>query len=230
MSTEASRHVEISIRTGKPIHHAVLGDKSPSVTTVPHTYSILDSESKEIRVLEVAPGVGDDIVTGTLKNVSLLDDPAPVYETISYCWGQNKDPVNIQLDGCSTTVTASSEAAVKRMRLSDQPRVLWIDAICINQSSLSERSEQVALMSDVYRTAKQNLVYLGDDDDEMAERAMKSVELLHAEMCAATDNLETLRETLYDDATGAGLYSDDGFTIDIDIEALNSLFSRPWFR
>lgn len=85
-------------------------------------------------------------------------------------------------------------------------------------------------MSDVYRTAKQNLVYLGDDDDEMAERAMKSVELLHAEMCAATDNLETLRETLYDDATGAGLYSDDGFTIDIDIEALNSLFSRPWFR
>ncbi|KAF2821670.1 hypothetical protein CC86DRAFT_239357, partial [Ophiobolus disseminans] len=120
---------------------------------------------QEIRLLVVAPGSPQDIVQCTLKQVSLLDQLPPEYETISYCWGAPKNPSFIELDGHEVPVPASSEAAVKRMRLMDRPRVLWIDAICIDQSSLEERSEQVTLMPIIYRSGKRNLVHLGDDDE-----------------------------------------------------------------
>jgi hypothetical protein len=41
-------------------------------------------------------------------------------------------------------------------------RILWIDSICIDQSSASERSLQVKLMSDVYQNAQDVLIWLGD--------------------------------------------------------------------
>ena len=32
----------------------------------------------------------------------------------------------------------------------------WIDAICINQADLDERSQQVAIMRDIYASAEQS--------------------------------------------------------------------------
>jgi hypothetical protein len=42
-----------------------------------------------------------------------------------------------------------------------QTHTWWIDAICINQASLPERSSQVAMMRSIYSTAFQTLIYLG---------------------------------------------------------------------
>lgn len=47
------------------------------------------------------------------------------------------------------------------MALPDKPRVLWIDAICINQADMQERSRQVTMMGDIYTLTAQNLVFLG---------------------------------------------------------------------
>lgn len=41
---------------------------------------------------------------------------------------------------------------------------LWIDALCIDQSDLDERAQQVALMGDIYKKAKSCLIWLGDRD------------------------------------------------------------------
>jgi hypothetical protein len=38
---------------------------------------------------------------------------------------------------------------------------LWIDALCINQESVSERNAQVAIMRDIYKAAKRIVVWLG---------------------------------------------------------------------
>ncbi len=38
----------------------------------------------------------------------------------------------------------------------------WIDAICIDQSSIAEKSMQVPLMSDIYTRAHTVFVWLGD--------------------------------------------------------------------
>lgn len=47
-------------------------------------------------------------------------------------------------------VTQNLHAALKRLRLQHQSRLLWVDAICINQDDTSEKSFQVAMMSEIY--------------------------------------------------------------------------------
>jgi hypothetical protein len=196
----------------------------------PISYKNLDSNSKEIRLLEVEPGAGDDILICKLKHVSLLQNSTPIYETISYCWGAPRDPTSIELDSRVVSVTPSSEAAVRRMRLRDEPRVLWVDAICINQSSTSERSEQVAIMSSIYSLASRNLVYLGEDEAGLAERAIHSLQKLLSEMRAATSDFTSLFPVLNEEETGLRLYSDQGFQSDVDFDALVGLFALPWFQ
>jgi len=39
--------------------------------------------------------------------------------------------------------------------------MLWIDAICINQESIAERSQQVPIMGDIYKTAQRVFIWLG---------------------------------------------------------------------
>jgi len=152
------------------------------------------------------------------------------YETISYCWGAPRDPSTIELNGHLTPVPASSEAAVRRMRLSDRPRVLWIDAICIDQSSTTERNAQVAFMGTIYSTAKHNLVYLGEDDDDMADRGVKALELVAGDMRAATADFTLVWETIRDGRMGSEVISNEPFSTGIDFEALEALFSHHWFR
>lgn len=44
--------------------------------------------------------------------------------------------------------------------------IIWIDAICIDQSNIPERNYQVQQMRDIYRFAKQVLVWLGEEEDD----------------------------------------------------------------
>jgi hypothetical protein len=225
----AQPHTEIALDSesgGERIIEAPLESQDIPIKS---PYIDLDSDRKEIRVLEVAPGPEEGIVTCTLKHVSLLDHPVPFYETISYCWESPGAVAPLILNGSMVSVPSSSEAAVRRMRFSDKPRVLWIDAICINQSSLSERSDQVAFMSTIYSRANRNLVYLGEDDTAVAERAIENVEILYAEMRVATNNCESVYETLYNPTTDELLGSIEDFEVDVDHTALASLYNLAWF-
>ncbi|KAH7224386.1 uncharacterized protein BKA55DRAFT_545969 [Fusarium redolens] len=53
---------------------------------------------------------------------------------------------------------------LQNCRLDDQDRCLWVDAICINQSDVSERTHQVGMMREIYSTASRVLIYLGIGD------------------------------------------------------------------
>jgi hypothetical protein len=43
---------------------------------------------------------------------------------------------------------------------------LWIDAICIDQTSVQERNQQVQFMHNIYRTADEVLIWLGREADD----------------------------------------------------------------
>lgn len=47
----------------------------------------------------------------------------------------------------------------------DGPRKMWIDAVCINQEDLNERSTQVAFMRDIYDLGFGVVVWLGRHDN-----------------------------------------------------------------
>jgi len=53
-----------------------------------------------------------------------------------------------------------------RLRLRDEPRLLWIDAVCINQTDNVEKTKQVMLMRKIYENAVSVLVRLGEGSEE----------------------------------------------------------------
>ena len=83
------------------------------------------------------------------------------YEALSYAWGDSPASVPIDLDGEPFLVTPSLHNALLELRERDADRILWIDAICINQSNLSERGHQVSRMADIYGKATAVVVWLG---------------------------------------------------------------------
>jgi hypothetical protein len=48
--------------------------------------------------------------------------------------------------------------------LDEFPGYFWMDAICINQEDVKERSAQVSLMGDIYRSSRATLVWMGNED------------------------------------------------------------------
>jgi hypothetical protein len=74
-------------------------------------------------------------------------DTAPSYEALSYVWG-TPDPstdITIQCNGETIVVGNNLAGALKRLRLTNSTRTMWVDAICINQVDNEEKSYQVYL-------------------------------------------------------------------------------------
>jgi hypothetical protein len=81
--------------------------------------------------------------------VNLIEVPLSdhlLYEAISYCWGDPKDKSIVTCNGHTLPVPRNLEVALRNMRYQDKPRVLWADAICIDQSNRAEMASQVQLM------------------------------------------------------------------------------------
>lgn len=96
----------------------------------------------------------------------LLDD-APAYEALSYVWGSSYrvvEPPRLLVEGGDPIfLTENLEQALLHLRRERTDILIWIDAICINQADEKERAQQVVLMGDIYRQAKQVTVWLGPD-------------------------------------------------------------------
>lgn len=55
-----------------------------------------------------------------------------------------------------------------RVRDSQDERVLWVDALCINQGDEVEKSHQVRLMTEIYRSTWRGLAWLGEFEEDTA--------------------------------------------------------------
>jgi hypothetical protein len=120
----------------------------------------LDSTRREIRILELLPGQRGDSIQCRLATASLSSGPH--YEALSYCWGDPTAQKAIFCDGAVLHVTVNLYSALKRLRKTSISRMLWVDAICINQEDVQERNEQVPLMRDIYEGCINVLVWLGE--------------------------------------------------------------------
>lgn len=126
-----------------------------------------------VRILTLAPGTGDDALVGSLSVENL--DVNPRYEAISYVWGTEGRCAGILCNGRPLPLTTSIEGALRRLRHATQPRRLWADQICINQDDIAERSRQVSLMNSIYKGAEHVLVWLGPDDERVADDAVSMI-------------------------------------------------------
>ncbi|KAI1453301.1 HET-domain-containing protein [Annulohypoxylon moriforme] len=134
-------------------------------------YTALDPSHREIRVLTVLPGEPEEPLRATVGTRSL--DSNPLYNALSYVWGDAASasiPGNtINIDGDDFPVTTNLLVALRHLRSvlgTDNPITLWVDAVCINQADLDERREQVSMMRDIYASAEQVIIWLGEEDYE----------------------------------------------------------------
>lgn len=123
------------------------------------------TQKKEIRLLQIQQGDWASNIHCTISH-EVLSHVLPPYEAISYTWadetGDTYKKEAIWLNSKRFMVTANCERALRRARLKDRNRMVWIDAICINQESVAERSHQVQLMAQIYARASAVLIYIGE--------------------------------------------------------------------
>jgi Heterokaryon incompatibility protein (HET) len=128
----------------------------------PYEYErlLMASNRPMIRLIKIlAAAQGMTCLELTMSDVSLTD--CPKYDALSYCWGGQKPTVEILCNGARLLITENAYSALCFLRHPNESRMLWIDAICINQSDAEEKSYQVSLMQDIYRGAQNVHVWLG---------------------------------------------------------------------
>jgi hypothetical protein len=126
-------------------------------------------DCSSIRLLNLLPGS----YGATLKcQIIEVQDPSSTsYDALSYTWGDPVSSETIEVcisvdsgdDNRSMIITRNLYDALQRLR-TEEPRRLWVDAICINQDDLQEKSHQVARMGQIYGNADNVIVWLGEDD------------------------------------------------------------------
>jgi hypothetical protein len=143
-------------------------------------YSAL-REKDEIRLLRLLPGSGSEPVRCTLIHARLGE--SPTYDALSYMWGLDRPGKNCLLqvdDGRTLEVRENLGNALRYLRLKDKVRVLWVDAICINQADDAERGHQVAQMGMIYSQAFTVRIWLGIQDEHSAHafRFLKNLDTI----------------------------------------------------
>jgi hypothetical protein len=131
----------------------------------PYKYTPLNTYGTEIRLLCLNPGKLNAEIACNLVAANLTNPP--VYEALSYTWGNLTDKHTILLDDQQYQVTSNLYQALRRLRdvdreLSGNARLLWVDAICINQEDVSERNHEVRRMRQIYSSARQVIIWLGE--------------------------------------------------------------------
>ncbi|CAG9988039.1 unnamed protein product [Clonostachys byssicola] len=170
----------------------------------------LNQSDEEIRVIHLASGSDGSFIECTLHKISLKSNPAPKYDALSYTWGDATDTREIILNGYVVNVTHNLFLALRRLRQKEEERVIWVDAVCINQLDLDERAQQVDLMRKVYSLCTQAVIWLG----EPPEQATPTFPMHWFGDERDDDSLEWLWNNFYDYATDPEFDTTDGDTVD----------------
>ncbi|KAF9701663.1 hypothetical protein EKO04_001001 [Ascochyta lentis] len=153
-------------------------DPGAAVDADPYSTHPLNHNTSQIRVLSLLPdGNRNAALMGKLRVVDLVSEK-PKYEALSYVWGSPDLSYELHVQGGLLKISANLFAALVQLRDARAPRDLWIDAICINQTTASEKNHQVGQMFRIYSQAWRVLIWLGEADEE-SDRAMSCVANRH---------------------------------------------------
>ncbi|ETS77100.1 hypothetical protein PFICI_10974 [Pestalotiopsis fici W106-1] len=117
-----------------------------------------------VRLIKLLPGRDNVALRCSFMTVDLYDPLCPEFEALSYAWGSFDLEKYIRVNGKPFEVSNSLHEALLHLRREREPRMLWIDALSINQNDIEERGSQVLLMGHIYSKASKVVVWLGNSE------------------------------------------------------------------
>jgi hypothetical protein len=123
-------------------------------------YKPIDLKGSAFRLLRLFKGKESDIECELFQSW-LYGDNVVTYEALSYTWGDTKMARYIKINGTGLSVTENLYWALWHLRSQDTDKILWVDAVCINQGNEKERGHQVQQMRNIYSQADRVIFWLG---------------------------------------------------------------------
>jgi hypothetical protein len=182
-----------------------------------YCYEPLPTE-ESFRVLELLPGDEDDDISYILHLADWNHPPA--YEALSYTWGDTSVKVPTVCGGRRLEMMPNLQNGLRQLRLKTRSRMIWADAVCINQQDVGERSDQVNKMLWIYRGATRVLVWLGPDEDGYTAIAVQAMKEIIRASSKQEDESVTKRAEPWTDLACNNASS---------WHSIKWFFSRPWF-
>ncbi|KAJ4989724.1 heterokaryon incompatibility protein [Stagonosporopsis vannaccii] len=180
-----------------------------------------------IRLLQLKPGKGEEPIRCWLFEVRLDDWPS--YQALSYTWGDPNDTSTIVCNEGTVTIPRNLAEGLRVLRQPDRLKILWADAVCINQKDTEERGSQVQLMWRIFSEASRVLVWLGHGQPSMIHTAFRYIcTILNRER---TDTLATYQWQGKDMDVSEDVFDNSNVPPNTASQsALQHLFERPYFR
>lgn len=155
-----------------------------------YRYEVLRSTKTSIRLVQLLPGTGNKAISIHLVESFVSGSGRIPYDALSYTWGAGAREKNIFCNGKRLPVTRTLWEALNRFRSPTDEVTLWIDQICIAQEWLKERSAQVEMMGDIFKSARKVVVWLGDHDQDSRAGMQLAKQLLHISSYQQVSGLE----------------------------------------
>jgi hypothetical protein len=202
-----------------------------------YAYSPLAHGANSIRLLRLWPDAREAEIRCELFDYDLGNTGTPhLYEALSYVWGDAQQKKRISIDSgyctsghdrCHVEVTSNLHEALLNLRDRTIPRILWIDALCINQQDVEERGRQVRFMTSIYSSASRVIVWLGAESPGMSA----AFQLIRnsASSFQRKSNAALVEEGPLLFEEGAVQKEPDDIT-DIEQKGMQTLLNRPWFK
>lgn len=149
-----------------------------------------------------------------------------LYKTVDFPMSMLRPRLKTGSKTIDFPITESLYEALQQFRLRAGSVHLWADQICINQSDVDERNAQVAMMADIFASAREVYVWLGLPG-EHDKAAFATAKFLVANKDTTSHRIQPtltrLAETWLPPRGHPELTLSDG------LAAFSSIAQRPWF-
>lgn len=123
-------------------------------------------ESSHIRLVQLKPGRRNEDVS--VQIVPVPFDEATAYEAISYAWGEVSVTEPVSVNGVKCRIPVNLLAFFRQRQSMPDQSLLWIDALCIDQTNPADKKAQILHMAKIYCKCTQFTIWLGEESETSA--------------------------------------------------------------
>jgi hypothetical protein len=171
------------------------------------------SSRGSIRLLKLLPAKARDPKITCILEEHNFKEKSVEFEALSWSWGVDAWDARIIIrrnnEDFYFNVPQSLLSCLTALRSRRAYKLIWVDAICINQDQMFEKNHQIPMMPEIYGRARRVDIWIGDADTD----SKTAIDFIKNEIL----RLQHFDE-LFDDPQSTTKWV-----------ALGNLLTRPWF-